>query len=83
MLIYWVKTYVTKKTTGLLDASKEVSTYVNAEKTECMLMSRRQNAGKNHRITADNRSFENEAKFIYLGTTVTIAIAFTRKLRAD
>jgi hypothetical protein len=36
-----------------------------------MLISRRQNAGQNHNIKTANRSFENVAQFIYLGTTVT------------
>jgi hypothetical protein len=36
-----------------------------------MLLSRNQNAGQNHIIKIVNRSFENAAQFIYLGTTVT------------
>jgi hypothetical protein len=36
-----------------------------------MLMSRHQNAGQNHNIQTANRSFENVAKFRYLGTIVT------------
>jgi hypothetical protein len=36
-----------------------------------MLLSRHQNAGRNHNIKTDNRSFENLARFKYLGTTVT------------
>jgi hypothetical protein len=35
-----------------------------------MLMSRHQNAGQNHKIKIDDRSFENIAKLNYLGTTV-------------
>jgi hypothetical protein len=34
-------------------------------------MSREQNAGKNHNIRPSNKSSENVAKFIYLGTTLT------------
>jgi hypothetical protein len=39
-----------------------------------MLMSRHQNAGQNRNIKVANRSFENVAQFIYLGTTVKIKI---------
>jgi hypothetical protein len=38
----------TKKNTALIDASKEVGLEVNTEKTKYMLLSRHQNAGKNH-----------------------------------
>jgi hypothetical protein len=36
-----------------------------------MLLSRHQNAGKNHDIKIDNGCFENVAQFKYLGTTIT------------
>jgi hypothetical protein len=36
-----------------------------------MLMSRHQNAGQNHTIDIDNRSFENVTKLKYLGTALT------------
>jgi hypothetical protein len=36
-----------------------------------MLLSRHQNAGQNYDIKIANRSFENVARFRYLGMTVT------------
>jgi hypothetical protein len=62
---------VKKNTQTLTDTGKEVGLKVNAEKTKYMLLSRHQNAGQNHKIKIANRSFENVAKFKYLGMTVT------------
>jgi hypothetical protein len=36
-----------------------------------MLLSYHQNAGQNHDVNIDNRSFENVAQFKYFGTRVT------------
>jgi hypothetical protein len=44
---------------------------VNSEKTKYMLMSRSQKIGQMHNIKVANRSFEDVAKFKYLGTTLT------------
>jgi hypothetical protein len=62
---------IKKNTEILIGASKEDGLEVNAEKTKCMLLSRRQNAGQNHNIKISDRSFENAAQFKYLGTAVT------------
>jgi hypothetical protein len=43
---------------------------VNPEKTKYMLMSRSQKIGQKHRIQIANRSFEDVARFKYLGTTL-------------
>jgi hypothetical protein len=48
----------------------EVGLEVNAEKTKYMLLSRHQNAGRNHDTKLANRCFENVAQFKYLGITV-------------
>jgi hypothetical protein len=52
-------------------ASKEIGLEVNAEKTKYMVMSRHQNAGHNHNINIDNKSFETVEEFKYLGATLT------------
>jgi hypothetical protein len=46
-------------------------------------MSLDQNAGNNHNIETDNKSFERVEEFIYLGKTLKIKIRFKRKLRAN
>jgi hypothetical protein len=61
-----------KKNTGtLIDANKKVGLEVNTEKTKYMLLLCHQNAGQNHTMKTDNRSFENVTHLKYLGTTVT------------
>jgi hypothetical protein len=60
-----------KNTEALLYASKEVGIEVNPKETKYMLMSRSQKVGKKHSIKTANRSFEDVAKFIYLGKTLT------------
>jgi hypothetical protein len=54
----------------LIEASKEVGLEVNTEQTKYRLLSRHQNAGRNHDIKIADRCFEN-VKFRYLWTTVT------------
>jgi hypothetical protein len=44
---------------------------VNTEKTKYMLMSRSQKIGQKYSIKIANRSFEDVAKFKYLGSTLS------------
>jgi hypothetical protein len=52
-----------------------------------MLLSRHQNAGKNHDIKIGNRCFENVSQFKYFGTTTTdrnlIQEGIKRRLNLD
>jgi hypothetical protein len=60
-----------KKNAHLTIASKAIGLEVNAEKTQYMVMSRNQNAGHNHNIKIDNKSFERVGELKYFGTTLT------------
>jgi hypothetical protein len=62
---------IKKNTEALVVASKEIGLEVNAEKTKYMVMSRNQNAGQNHNMKLDNKSFERVEQFKYLGTILT------------
>jgi sorting nexin-29 len=62
---------IKKNAEDLVIASKETGLEVNAEKSKHMVMSRNQNAGHNHTIKTDNKSFERVQEFKYLGTTLT------------
>ena len=44
---------------------------VSADKTKYMVMSRDQDAGRNHSVRTDNITFERMEGFKYLGTTLT------------
>jgi hypothetical protein len=62
---------IKKNTEALVVASKEIGLEVNAEKAKYMVMARDQNAGQNHNIKIDNKSFERVEQFKYLGTALT------------
>ena len=56
---------------ALVAATRETGLEVCADKTKYTVMSRNQNAGRNHSVRIDNRTFERVEEFKYLGTTLT------------
>ena len=51
--------------------SKEAGQEVSALQAKYLTMYREQNSGYNRKIKIGNKSFENLAKFMYFGTTIT------------
>jgi hypothetical protein len=49
---------IKKNTKSVVVASKEIGLEVNAEKGKYILMSQDQNAGQNHNVKTDNKSFK-------------------------
>jgi hypothetical protein len=66
---------------ALVVAAKEIGFEVNADKTKYMVMSRDQNAGRNHSMKTDNSFFERVDKFKYLGKTLTNQNSFQEKIK--
>jgi hypothetical protein len=62
---------IKKNAEDLVIARKEIGLEVNAEETKYMVMSRNQNAGHNHNIKIENKSFERVEEFKYLGANLT------------
>jgi len=65
----------------LVVPSKEIGLEVNADKTEYMVLSRDQNAGRSHRIKIDTNSFERIEELRYLGTTLTNQISIQEEVK--
>jgi hypothetical protein len=56
---------IKKNTEALEIASNEIGLEVNADKTKYMVMSRDQNAGRNHDVKINNSYFEMVEHFIF------------------
>jgi hypothetical protein len=55
----------------------------NAEKTKSIVMSHDMNAGQNHNVKFNNKSFERMEQFKYLGTTLTNQNSIQEEIGAD
>jgi hypothetical protein len=73
---------IKKNADDLLIASKEISLEVNAEKTKYMVMSQNHNAGHNHNIKIDNKSFERVEEFKYFGATLTNRNSIRKEIKS-
>jgi hypothetical protein len=65
----------------LTDASEETGLEANAEKAKYMLLSGHQNAGQNHYIKRNNRSFENVSHFKHFEMAVINQILILEKIK--
>jgi hypothetical protein len=70
---------IKENTETLLEASRDAGLEINAEKEKCVIMSRHLISGQNQNIRIANESFENMAKFKYLGTTLKARMKFVMK----
>ena len=64
--------HTVQKNRSLVLASKEIGLAVNADKNKYMVMSRDQNAGRNHNLKIDNRSFEGGGTVEIFGKNLKI-----------
>jgi hypothetical protein len=74
---------IKKNKETLLQASTEVSLEVNTKKTKYMVVSHYQNVGQNHSLLIANKSFENFAKFNYLGTTTKNQNSIHKEIKSN
>ena len=60
----------------------EIGLDVSSDKTKYMVMSRDQNAGRNHSVRIENSTFERVEEFKYLGTTLTNQNSILEKIKS-
>ena len=66
----------------MVAATRETGLEVSADITKYMVMSRDQNAGRNHSVRIDNSTFERVEEFKYLGTTITIQNSIREEIKS-
>jgi hypothetical protein len=71
-----------RNTESLLEASRDTGLEINAVKTKYMIMTRPPNSGQNQKLRIAYESFENVAKFKYLGMTLTNKIGIRDELKS-
>ena len=74
---------VEKSAENLVFASKEIGLEVIADKSQYMVTSGDQNAGRSHSIEIDNTSFERVEPFKFLGTALRNQNCSQEELKAD
>jgi len=74
---------VEKSAENVVVASKEIGLEVNVDKSQYMVTSGDQNAGRSYSINIDNISFERVEEFKYLGTALTNQNCSQEELKAD
>ena len=67
---------------ALVAATREIGLEVSADKTKYMVMSRDQNAGRNHSVRIDNSTFERVEEFKCLGTTLTNQNSILKEIKS-
>ena len=70
-------------TTYTIQKISNVMLVRNAEKTKYMVMSQYENAGQNHNVKINNKSFERVEQFEYLGTTLMNQNSIQEEMGAD
>ena len=67
---------------ALVAAAREIGLEVSAGKTQYMVMSRDQNAGRIQSVRMNNSTFERVEEFKYLGTTLTNQNAIQEEIKS-
>lgn len=60
---------IKKNTEALIFAAKETGLHLHSERTKYVVVSPDQNAGQNHNVRMEEKSFEMGEQFKYLGTS--------------
>jgi hypothetical protein len=67
---------------ALVVANKENELELNADKTNYMVVSRDQDAGRSHSKKTDNSSFEGVKEFVHLGTTLAYKYSIQEEIKS-